>query len=61
MVESFVATPEKMKALGIPEGTLPQGWWTGFRVPPEEFAKVKSGKWKMFSIQGKAQLEPIDG
>lgn len=59
MVESFVATPEKMLALGIPEGTLPQGWWVGFKVPPTEFRKVKSGDWKMFSIQGKAQLEEI--
>ena len=30
LVESCVLTAEKQKAMGIPEGTLPIGWWIGF-------------------------------
>lgn len=32
LVESVIFTPEKMAAMGIPEGTVPAGWWIGFRV-----------------------------
>ncbi len=60
MVESVVFTPEKMRHMGIPEGTLPVGWWVGFHVPDDEFAKVKSGEYRMASIQGAAKLEPAD-
>ena len=60
MVESFVVTPEKLAQMGLAKDALPLGWWVGFKVPPEVFAKVKTGVYKMFSIQGKATLEPID-
>lgn len=60
MVESFVVTPDKLEQLGLDPGALPLGWWVGFKVPPEVFAKVKSGKYRMFSIQGKATLESIE-
>jgi hypothetical protein len=54
MVESLVSTPEKRKAMGIPEGVLPDGWWGGFYVKDDEVWKgVKSGKYKMFSVHGK--------
>lgn len=59
MVESVVFTPEKLNQLGLEPDAVPLGWWVGFRVPPSVFAKVKSGVYKMFSIQGKATLEPI--
>lgn len=30
LIESIIFTKEKMKTLGIEEGTLPEGWWVGF-------------------------------
>ena len=54
LVESVMFTKEKMAKMGIPEGTLPEGWWVGFYVPDDTIcAKIKSGEYKMFSIQGK--------
>ena len=47
LVESVVFTKEKMEAIGIPEGTLPVGWWIGF--------KVLDGEYPMFSIEGTAK------
>lgn len=56
MVESCMFTKEKMKAMGIPEGIVPEGWWIGFYVPDDDVVvKIKSGEYKMFSIQGKAK------
>lgn len=56
LVESVMITKQKMEAMGIPEGTVPEGWWVGFFVPDDEVvAKIKNGEYKMFSIQGKAK------
>lgn len=56
VVESIVFTKEKQEILGIPEGTVPEGWFITVKVTdPEVFAKVKSGEFKMFSIQGNAK------
>jgi len=56
IVESIVFTKEKQAILGIPEGTVPEGWFITVKViDPEVFAKVKTGEYKMFSIQGKAK------
>lgn len=42
LVESVVFTEEKMQAMGIPAGTLPIGWWIGFKVTDEDvWEKVK--------------------
>ena len=61
MVESCVFTPEKMKALGIPEGTVPVGWWIGFHVDDDRtWELIKNGTYNMFSIEGKAVREPVD-
>lgn len=61
MVESCVFTPEKMKALGIPEGTVPVGWWIGFHVDDDDtWEKIKNGTYQMFSIEGKAVREPVN-
>ena len=61
MVESCVFTPEKMKALGIPEGTVPVGWWIGFHVDDDDtWEKIKNGTYNMFSIEGKAVREPVN-
>jgi hypothetical protein len=55
VVESIVFTKEKMAAIGIPEGTIPEGWFITVKVPPDVFAKVKGGQYRMFSIQGRAK------
>mgnify|MGYP002626103247 CR=1 FL=1 len=61
LVESVVFTKEKMAAMGIPEGTLPVGWWIGFYVTDDDvWEKVKSGEYPMFSIEGKAEREPVE-
>lgn len=56
VVESIVLTKEKQAAIGIPEGTVPEGWFITVKVhDPEVFAKVKDGTYRMFSIQGTAK------
>ena len=56
VVESIVLTKEKQAAMGIPEGIVPEGWFITVKVhDPEVFAKVKDGKYRMFSIQGTAK------
>lgn len=56
VVESIVFTKEKQACIGIPEGTVPEGWFITVKVlDPEVFAKVKDGTFKMFSIQGNAK------
>lgn len=56
LIESVMFTKEKMAAMGVPEGILPEGWWVGFYVPNDEVCeKIRSGLYKMFSIQGKAK------
>lgn len=61
LIESIVFTEEKMKAIGIPPGTLPVGWWIGFKVLDEEvWNKVKDGTYSMFSIEGEAKREEVE-
>lgn len=61
LVESCVFTAEKQKAMGIPEGILPIGWWIGFKIEDDSaWEKVKNGTYKMFSIEGKAVRVPIE-
>lgn len=57
MVESMVFTKDKQDALGIDLGKV--GWWVGFKVDADVFAKVKSGELSAFSIGGKAILEDM--
>jgi hypothetical protein len=53
MIESMVFTPEKIEAMGLPEGTVPVGWWTGWQIHDDSaWDDVKSGRAKMFSIHG---------
>jgi len=60
VVESIVFTKEKQEILGIPEGTVPEGWFiTVLITNPDVFEGVKEGKYKMFSIQGKAKKVTI--
>lgn len=61
LVESVVFTPDKLKAMGIPEGTLPSGWWLGLKITDDDvWAKVKDGTYTMFSIEGEATRTPIE-
>lgn len=56
VVESIVFTKEKQRALGIPDGVVPEGWFITVKVhDPAVFEKVKDGTYKMFSIQGTAK------
>lgn len=55
LVESMMFTKDKMQALGIPEGIIPEGWFVGFYIPdPVVYQKVRSGEYNMFSIEGTA-------
>ena len=61
LVESCVLTEEKQRAMGIPPGILPVGWWIGFKIEDDEaWEKVKNGTYKMFSIEGKANRVPVE-
>lgn len=61
LVESCVLTTEKQKAMGIPEGTVPVGWWIGFKITDDDaWNRVKSGHYKMFSIEGQANRLPVE-
>jgi len=58
MVESFVSTPEKLAAIGLPPDALPQGWWVGFKVHDDKVWKgVKADRYTGFSIGGSGQRE----
>lgn len=60
LVESFASTPEKWEAMGIPEGTLPVGWWVGYKVhDPEVWKGIKDGRYRMLSVHGRGNREPI--
>ena len=61
LIESVVFTAEKMLAMGIPAGTLPVGWWIGFKVLDKEvWEKVKDGTYQMFSIEGEAERVEVN-
>lgn len=62
LIESVVFTPEKLSAIGIPEGSLPTGWWIGFQVmDPDVWQKIKDGSYSMFSIEGTGERIEIGG
>jgi hypothetical protein len=61
LVESVVFTPEKCEALGIPENTVPTGWWVGFKVHDDNVWKgVKSKKYKQFSVHGSGMRKALN-
>ena len=60
LIESIVITPEKIEKMGLPEGSLPLGWWTGFQVQDEDtWRKVKKGELGSFSIHGMGKREKV--
>lgn len=61
LIESVVFTKEKMAAIGIPEGTVPEGWWIGFKVEDDEaWKKIKTGEYRAFSIEGTGERVPYE-
>ena len=61
LIESIVFTEEKMQVMGIPDGTLPIGWWIGFKVTDKDvWEKVKNGTYPMFSIEGEAERVTVE-
>lgn len=61
LVESCVLTEEKQKAMGIPAGTIPIGWWIGFKIEDDAaWERVKNGTYQMFSIEGQAERVPVN-
>ena len=61
LVESCAFTKEKQEAIGIPPGTVPEGWWVGYKIDdPQAWEKIKKGEYQMFSIEGKGQRTPIE-
>lgn len=60
IIESMVFTAEKQKALGIPEGVLPVGWWLGMQVTDPEVKKaVRERRLTAFSIGGVTEREEV--
>ena len=60
LVESVVFTPEKLEKMGLPPGSVPLGWWVGFRVSDEEVWKgVKDGTYAMFSVHGTGRRQAV--
>ena len=61
VVESFVVTKDKLARLGLPEDSLPTGWWIGMRVSDDNvWKRVVDGDLAMFSIEGKARRTVVE-
>lgn len=61
LVESFVSTPEKWDAMGIPAGVLPVGWWCGWKVNDTAvWERVKKRELTMFSVHGSGLRKRIE-
>ena len=53
MIESIVFTPEKIRALELPEN-FPEGWWVGYQIhDPQVWAEVRKRGRTGFSIHGR--------
>ena len=61
MVESIVFTPEKIEKMGLPAGSVPLGWWVGFKIADEPtWQRVKKGELRAFSIGGRGTRKAVD-
>ena len=61
MVESIVLSEEKQKALGIPAGVVPIGWWVGFKVNDSRvWQEVKKGGYIGFSVHGTGKRDATE-
>lgn len=59
VIESMVFTPDKKKAMGIPPGVLPDGWWIGVKCSDEQWKGYKEGR-TAFSIHGAGTRKAAD-
>ena len=60
LIESMMFTPEKLEKLGLPAGSLPIGWWTGFHVSDTEaWDGIRKGDYAAFSIGGSGTRVPV--
>lgn len=62
VVESLYLSPEKAESMGFAADvskSVPTGWWIGVKVKPDVMKRVKDGTYKMFSIQGDADVEVL--
>lgn len=58
VIESFVVTDEKKKAMGLPDD-VPEGWWIGMKVNDDKVWELaKSGELAGFSIHGSGRRVP---
>jgi hypothetical protein len=71
LVESMVFTPDKLEKfatdpvtgkvneayLAVLKEVFPTRWWVGYKMEKGSFAKVRSGEYKMFSIEGEADRD----
>lgn len=61
LVESMMFTEEKIEKMGLPRGSLPLGWWGGYKVIDDDlWDDVKSGRRKMFSVGGTGRRTPVE-
>jgi len=57
LVECMAFTQEKMAAIGIPEGSVHEGTWVGYKYHDEEaWRDIESGVTRMFSFGGHGVL-----
>lgn len=60
LIASIVTSQEIQKALGIPPGTMPEGWFGGFEISNEAYSRVAKGELLMFSIECEAMVETVE-
>lgn len=62
LIETMMFTREKMQALGIPPGILPEGWWFGAQMDKasDGWQAYKRGERADFSIRGEAVAEYLE-
>lgn len=61
IVESMVFTPEKIEKMGLPEGSIPLGWWIGTKVDDATWADYKAGRLRAFSVHGRGTRKSVEG
>ena len=59
LIASLVFTEDIQRALGIPAGSAPVGWFVGFEVTPDAFDRVRKGARLRFSIEGTARRQVV--
>lgn len=59
LVECIVFSAEKRAAMGLPEGSTPDGIWAGWKVDDDAMRRVEAGELKMFSFGGFAESHAL--